>query len=561
MNGGISKFGGNLSVFKPAGLKPLIGFGQDESILKQYAFTTKAWTCPDGTRGLIPKDEGAGVMISAFASREYGFGIDMSPEDLARVNETRNGKMYSDEVAAKAVNGNISKSALTSNPFVTEFEYGVSGQGYWDYNHMVLQLEDCIDVLHVLNGSDTYDYMFLFDHSSGHDKQRPDGLSVTRMTKYFGGAQAKMRDTFLGTEEVFGTYPRLAADGQLFMGDTQAMQYKPTDRGPYYLSCEDRERQRHDRPTGKTLKKNKTKEMILDDLKVRGINVSGTVLQLKEIAKQNNIPLVYEQQEVLKGWEGQPKGMLQVLWERGFIDASKSEKYYTIEGRKDQFGNVNSETSVKMMMEKQMDFVEEETLLQYHGRQLGVIIDRTPKCHPEMAGEGIEYNWGCAKGFYRRLPITEKRSKSKFRESVKKSISRNIMTTERQRMFSRRAQQYMLAYHAIDANTEKNKTIKETTTANTEETSTIEVRKENNKTTFALIENVIKNYKHTYKTHRSVADSDTGYINKVVMAMKMSSFMQEHQKKISDDDQEQEQQQQLCENGHVSGSASGSASE
>ena len=108
---GISKFGGNLSVFKPAGLKPLIRFGQDKSILKQYAFTTKAWTCPDGTRGLIPKDEGAGVMISAFASRECGFGIDMSPEDLARVNETRNGKTYSDEVAAKAVNGNISKSA------------------------------------------------------------------------------------------------------------------------------------------------------------------------------------------------------------------------------------------------------------------------------------------------------------------------------------------------------------------------------------------------------------------------------------------------------------------
>jgi hypothetical protein len=48
-----------------------------------------------------------------------------------------------------------------------------------------------------------------------------------------------------------------------------------------------------------------------------------------------------------------------------------------------------------MMMDSQMDFIEEETLLQYHGRQLGVIIDRTPKCHPEMAGEGIEYNWGC----------------------------------------------------------------------------------------------------------------------------------------------------------------------
>jgi hypothetical protein len=34
------------------------------------------------TRGLIPKDEGTGVMISGFVSREYGFGIDLSNEDI-----------------------------------------------------------------------------------------------------------------------------------------------------------------------------------------------------------------------------------------------------------------------------------------------------------------------------------------------------------------------------------------------------------------------------------------------------------------------------------------------
>jgi hypothetical protein len=134
-------------------------------------------------------------MISAFVSREYGFGMDISPDDLGRVNATRIGKKYSDEVAAIAVNGNSNKQQLTKNPFMTEFEYGVAGQGYWDYNHMVLQMEDCIDVLRLLRGVQKYDFQFLYDHSSGHDKQRPDCLSVTRMTKYFGGAQARMRDT------------------------------------------------------------------------------------------------------------------------------------------------------------------------------------------------------------------------------------------------------------------------------------------------------------------------------------------------------------------------------
>ena len=101
-------------------------------------------------------------------------------------------------------------------------------------------------------------------------------------------------------------------------------------------------------------------------------------------------------------------------------------------------------------MENQPDFIEEETLLQYHGRLLGAIVDRTPKCHPEMAGEGIKYSWGCAKGFYRREKRSNKKTKEKFRNTVRKSLDREqVLTIERQRRFSKRARQYMLAYDAI----------------------------------------------------------------------------------------------------------------
>jgi hypothetical protein len=41
-------FGGNLSVRMPPNTKPLICFGQDECIFKQFLFTGKAWTAPDG---------------------------------------------------------------------------------------------------------------------------------------------------------------------------------------------------------------------------------------------------------------------------------------------------------------------------------------------------------------------------------------------------------------------------------------------------------------------------------------------------------------------------------
>ncbi len=73
------------------------------------------------------------------------------------------------------------------------FEYGADSDGYWNYSHMVLQLEDCADVLKHLYPQ--YDCLFLFDHSSGHDKQREDGLNVKKMTKSFVGIQREMRNT------------------------------------------------------------------------------------------------------------------------------------------------------------------------------------------------------------------------------------------------------------------------------------------------------------------------------------------------------------------------------
>jgi hypothetical protein len=42
-------------------------------------------------RVLVPKDEGQGVMVSIFQSREFGFGFVMLPEQLQQVNIARRG--------------------------------------------------------------------------------------------------------------------------------------------------------------------------------------------------------------------------------------------------------------------------------------------------------------------------------------------------------------------------------------------------------------------------------------------------------------------------------------
>jgi hypothetical protein len=89
-------FGGNLSVRMPPNTKPLICFGQDECIFKQFLFTGKAWTAPDGQKPVIPKDEGLGVMISAFVSREFGFGMNL-PLSTARSKDTD--KTHSEQVS------------------------------------------------------------------------------------------------------------------------------------------------------------------------------------------------------------------------------------------------------------------------------------------------------------------------------------------------------------------------------------------------------------------------------------------------------------------------------
>jgi hypothetical protein len=41
-------------------------------------------------------------------------------------------------------------------------------------------------------------------------------------------------------------------------------------------------------------------------------------------------------------------------------------------------------------------------MLQSIGQILGVVVDRTPKCHCKIAGEGIEYSWGLAKNHYQK---------------------------------------------------------------------------------------------------------------------------------------------------------------
>ena len=105
------------------------------------------------------KSDGDGIMISAFVLRDFGFGRNLTDEQLKRVNEYRKDKEYLDGDAAMKVNNKKKKDPLNTSPFVREFDYGQNQDGYWCYDTMVIQFKDVLDCLYVLyNGQ--YDFIF-----------------------------------------------------------------------------------------------------------------------------------------------------------------------------------------------------------------------------------------------------------------------------------------------------------------------------------------------------------------------------------------------------------------
>jgi hypothetical protein len=56
--------------------------------------------------------------------------MELTPDQFSRVNATRLGQKYKDEQAAIKKRGVADKQPLTMSPFVLEFEYGISAEGY-----------------------------------------------------------------------------------------------------------------------------------------------------------------------------------------------------------------------------------------------------------------------------------------------------------------------------------------------------------------------------------------------------------------------------------------------
>ena len=111
----------------------------------------------------------------------------------------------------------------------------------------------------------------------------------------------------------------------------------------------------------------------------------------------------------MKGWMDNEKGLLNILWERGFMDTSRDVcTYYTLRGQEDNCDKKNIEKSVRELMRNCLNFIEEEKIIKNNVCNMvkhrgHIIVDGTPKCQPDLSGEGIEYYWVRENNYYRKL--------------------------------------------------------------------------------------------------------------------------------------------------------------
>ena len=277
-------FGGMLSVRKPANLKPIMILGQDECIFRQFVFSKGMWTTPDGQKQLLPKDQGQGIMLSSFCCRELGYGFTPTSECFAAVNSIRAGKEYSDAEAAEKINGTRKKTNLTTSPFVRKLEYRANNDGYWQYEHMITQLEDCVDILRY--SFPAFDFVFLFDHSSGHDRMQPNGLSLSKINVRHGGKQPFMRSSII-THDLLGPYH--SSQSPLQPGMTQCMVFDDSHEGPCYLSDQKRQQCRYDQTTNITKERDLIVAELIHHLKTNGMhNPVGNKDKLKKCVREKD---------------------------------------------------------------------------------------------------------------------------------------------------------------------------------------------------------------------------------------------------------------------------------
>ena len=100
---------------------------------------------------------------------------------------------------------------------------------------------------------------------------------------------------------------------------------------------------------------------------------------------------------------------------------------------------------MKRIISKWPDFAAQKSQLEEFCEKNGALVDLSPKCHPEVAGEGIEYDWACAKTVFRN---ENDFNNATLHTRVVQALK--AITLERARASARRARDYIRSYQELD---------------------------------------------------------------------------------------------------------------
>ena len=151
-------------------------------------------------------------------------------------------------------------------------------------------------------------------------------------------------------------------------------------------------------------------------MKAKGHIVRGHVTkkELEQLAEEHGVELTSEVEVIEEGWCGKPKGLLQVLWERGWTD-EKNASEYSLKGKAHQMDPDDKilpehrRFVLRSLMEDCADFQNKKSAMEVliddlnskavNNQTVKIIV--SPKYHCKLAGKGIEYAWGKMKHYSR----------------------------------------------------------------------------------------------------------------------------------------------------------------
>ena len=112
---------------------------------------------------------------------------------------------------------------------------------------------------------------------------------------------------------------------------------------------------------------------LFEALQLKNIPAQGKLENIHQVCANNNVPLTEKEYKITEGWMLKLKGMLQVLYKRCWIDKEKLALYSKDPVKDDKGSIIDNTYSLKVIMVRQSDFVNETTLLQHNLKELAAL--------------------------------------------------------------------------------------------------------------------------------------------------------------------------------------------